>query len=163
MQNLRKPRSAKIEQMLTTLCKQCSSIIPVDIPSCCLWTGTICPKRSACFPREAPDHVTALPLSATPPPSTCILPPSPLRRTIWLLFKWWQSTQVFLFPNTHRGDLSACRGSSLRSHMAGELEGLSPCLRAASPPRRQHVTATPLHTQPANPSALSAASLYMLQ
>ena len=162
MQNFQKPRSARVGQMLTTLFNQCSSIILINIPSCCLWTGTIYPKRSACFPRKLLT-ISQLCLSATPPASTCTFPHSPLHRTISLLSKWWPSPQIFLFPNTHLGDLSACRRySSLWSYMARELEGLSPCFRPASPSRRQHVTATPLHTQPTNP-ALSAASLYMLQ
>lgn len=59
MRNLQKPSSARLGQILITLCK-CSHAILINIPSCCLWAGTIYPRHLACIPQEPPKHIRAL-------------------------------------------------------------------------------------------------------
>lgn len=141
IQNFWKRRGVRVEQMFSALCKQCSSRTPVNIPSHCL---------------AATPNVTALPL-CSPSSFHMQLPSLTITQNHFTPLKWWKSFQILLFPHTHLGGLSVCRSPP----------GPTRCVSRrgsgwASPGGWWHVTALPLHTQPAPPSALSAASLHML-
>lgn len=141
-QNFWKPRRVRVEQMLTALYKQCSSITSVNIPSHCLAAGILYPKchSSASLQLHQLPHAPALTHHRTEP---------------FHSLKWWKSFQILLFPHTH---LSVCRSSLGHTRQVSRRGSVQ-----ASPCTWWHVMAVPLHSQPTTPSALSAASLYMLQ